>query len=929
MASTRRRLAVGTATVLGGLVLLLVLVPLLFRDRLENALKAQIGSGVEAHVDWSGVGASLLRDFPNLTLRVDDLVVSGRGPFAGDTLASVPGTRLVLDLGSVVRGLRGRGAFEVRSIELREPRIRLLVLEDGTANWDLGDRTVADPDAAPRPFNLTLHSFTVSDGSLVLDNRATGLRASVSGLAQSLRGDFAESRFTARTDATADSVSVHFAGVPYLNRVRLDVRADVAVDAEARRVEVRDNRVRLNALVLELSGSAEQRGDGLRLDLAFSAPGTDFAEILSLVPAVFARDFDAIRTTGRMAVSGWVRGDYGPDAFPAFALDARVQDGTVRYPDLPLPARDVALDLSLTNPGGDVDRTILDVGRFHVVLGDDPIDGSFRMATPVSDPDLEAAVTGRLDLANLARTFRLETVEELAGVVTAEAAVRARLSDLDAGRYERVAAEGTIGVAGLILRAIDLPHPLLVEEARLRLSPRHAELSAFRGSVGSSDLTLTGRLDNLLGFILLDEELRGEARMTSRHLALDEWRSEDDARAVPVPARIDFSLDATIDRITFAELDMRDATGRFHVRDQRLSMEDFRLRTLGGTMTLTGYYETLDPARPTFDMDLRLAEVDVPSAYAGLGTMQAFAPVARYAVGQLTAELRLNGVLGADLVPRHEVLSGLGSFRTAGLRLQDFPPLDRLADALQLPLLSDPGLIDVSSTLVIRDGRLHVSPFDVTIGDMVLNVAGSNGLDQSLDFNLGLQLPRSTLGAGADQVVATLISRTERGGIELRPSDVISLGARLTGNVTSPALSIDFRGFTSSAAQGVQQALQQEAERRVEAVERQLDAAADEARGRARAEAERLLAEAEESAATIREEARALASAIRREGDVQADALLNRATNPAARLAARPAADRLRQEAADRADRLVAEADARADALIAEARTRLEAAREP
>lgn len=342
---------------------------------------------------------------------------------------------------------------------------------------------------------------------------------------------------------------------------------------------------------------------------------------------------------------------------------------------------------------------------------------------------------------------------------------------------------------------------------------------------------------------------------------------------------------------------------------------------LGGAMAVTGYYETVDPAHPTFDVDVRVAQLDIPSAFAGLGTVRAFAPVAGYARGRVSADLRLNGTLTPEMHIVQEVLSAVGSFRTADVLLEGFPPLDRLAEALELPRLRDPGFLDVHSTLVIRDGRLHVNPFDVPIGGLTLNVAGSNGLDRSLRYTLGLEVPRSALGAGADRAVASLVSQAAGAGVEIHPADVISMAVQLGGTITNPSITTDFRGVTRSAAQGVEQTLRQEADRRAAELERQREEAAEEARQRAAAEAARLMADAQRRATIIRDEARALAERVRDEGYRQADALLERATTPAARLAARPAADRLRREADDRAARIIREADARADALLDQATT--------
>ena len=143
-----RKIAIGAAALLGALLLALVALPLLFRDRVAERIRAAVARSVDAEVRWEGAGLGLLGDFPNLTLRLDELSVAGVGRFDGDTLARVERLGVVLDLASVVRNLRRGEPIVVREVELVRPVARLLVLEDGAANWDI---VREDPDADPDP----------------------------------------------------------------------------------------------------------------------------------------------------------------------------------------------------------------------------------------------------------------------------------------------------------------------------------------------------------------------------------------------------------------------------------------------------------------------------------------------------------------------------------------------------------------------------------------------------------------------------------------------------------------------------------------------------------------------------------------------------------------------------------------------------------
>jgi nucleotide-binding universal stress UspA family protein len=897
-------------TVLLLLVALLIVLPLLFRDRIAQRVKLEVNKSLDARVDWRDVGLTFFRNFPNLTLRLDDLTVAGKGRFEGDTLAAIRHFQVVLDLASVLDNIVGSGGrpIVVRAIELEQPRLSLVALEDGTANWDITKKTpAAGPSQPAKPVAISLRRFKMRDAAIAYDDRKTKLKASLTGYDQSLTGDFSQDLVGIQTTADADTVSLTFAGISYLNRVKLGLTADVQADLARKSYTLKDTELRLNDLRLGVSGSARSAGKQLGLDLAFKAPSTKFRDILSLVPAIYAHDFQKVKTAGNIAVSGQVKGEYGDSIVPSFALTVKVDNAAFQYPDLPLPARDIFVDLAIANPGGSADSTVVKLQRFHLLLGRNPVDANMVLRTPLSDPDVDLRVKGKVDLADVRRSMKLDGIDQLAGSVAADAAVRTRMSFIDRKQYERVVASGTVDVGGLTVKGKDLPHPLSIQEASLRLAPERAELRSFAGSIGSSDVQASGSLENLLGFMFRDDVLRGTATVRSNRFNLDEWRTgEGDLQVIPVPPKIDFGLDVTVAELTYDKLAMTNAHGRLRVKDQRVTLEDFRMNTLGGEIGLTGFYETTHPAKPTFDVSLTMIKVNIPAAFQAFTTVQMLAPVAKYAVGTMSTDLRVNGALGKNMMPLFSGLSGGGSVQTSNLDLKNFPPLEKVVDLTKLQFLDNPGLDALRAAFQIREGRLFMKPFDVKLGGTTMNVSGSNGLDQSMQYTLGLRVPRSLMGGAANSAIAGLVSKAGTAGIDLNAAPEIPLGIQLGGTVTNPSVKVDVGSLASSVTEGVQQAVQQAATQKLSA------------------EATKLVQEAEQRAASIRQEAQTLADKVKAEGYQQADSLTAKATSPILQLAAKPAADQLRKQADSKAADIIREANQRADSLVAQARRQAE-----
>jgi hypothetical protein len=911
------RILAWTGGAIAVLLLLLLVLPYAFRGTIEERVKTQINKTVDARVDWRNLGLSFFRNFPNLTLTLDGLTAANVGKFQGDTLASVGHLRVVLDLASVLGNVMGGKPIVVRAVELDEPRLKLIALEDGTANWDITKKTPETPaQAASKPMAISLRKFEISNAAVAFDNRKAKLKALVSGYDQSLSGDFSQDLVAVQTRAGADSVSVTFAGIPYLNKVKLALTADVQADLVKKVYTLKQTGLKLNDLALGVIGSLAQRGGGvgtspsspsspssLYLDLAFSAPSTKFLSILSLVPAVYAHDFDKVKASGTFSIKGKVKGEYADSTFPALALDATVDNGAFQYPDLPLPARDIAMSLSIANPGGSADNTVVELKKFHVLIGRNPVDASMTLRTPISDPDVDARVKGRVDLADVRRTVKLEGVDQLAGTVSADAAVRTRLSAVEKKQYDQVAASGSVDVAGMTVKGQALPKPLAIQQASLRLAPQKAELRAFQGRVGSSDLAASGTIDNLLSFVMQDDTLRGVATVRSNNFNLDEWKSgEGDLQIIPVPPRIDFDLDATVAKLTYDKLVMNNARGRLRVKDQRITLDDFRMNTLGGEIGLTGYYETVDTTKPAFDVGFKMTKVNIPSAFEAFTTVQKLAPIAKYASGLVNTDLHLNGNLGKNMLPLFQGLTGKGSFLTTQVAISNFPPMEKMFDVTKLKLLDNPTMQTFKGAFQVREGRLFVQPFDVKVGGATMNIAGSNGLDQSLQYNVGLKVPRSLLGGGANEAIAGIVSKAGQAGVNLSAAPEIPLSIQLGGTVTSPTVKADIGSLTSSVAQGAEQAVKQ-------AVTAKVDSAAL-----------RLVADAEQKAAQIRQQAESLAANVKRTGYQQADSLTSKAKSPFEKLAAKPAADQLRKQSDQKAAGIISEADKKADDLVAEAK---------
>ncbi len=407
-------------------LILLTTLPIIFQGAIVDRIKDEVNEQLDARVDFGRYRISLLRSFPDASLRLDDIIVENEAPFEGDTLASIARLRVTIDL----RSLFGEG-FEIKHIQLNDPDLRFRLLEDGSANWDIVPMADKDPEempdepSEPSDFSLALRSVDIRNADILYHDDKFLTYVDVKGLTGRMRGDLTMDVTNVRTrNARIDALSLRYDRMPILSNVGVDLTAEVEMNLRDWVFTFRENEFVLNALPLVFDGAISLPEDGgTMMDFSFASARSDFAAFLSIIPALYTDDFANLRTDGSMAMQGKVNGLLKGDQIPGFDFLVKVDEGMFSYPDLPESVRDVQIDLQVANEGTRMDDVRIDMPVFSLNMGNNPFQARFAMRNPISDPWVDLAMNFHLNLDEVMQFIPLEEDLVLAG--NAEANIEA------------------------------------------------------------------------------------------------------------------------------------------------------------------------------------------------------------------------------------------------------------------------------------------------------------------------------------------------------------------------------------------------------------------------------------------------------------------------------------------------------------------------
>ena len=319
-----------------GLALLLVLIcliiiPFLFKDELVQIIKDNVNASVEAKVDFGDFDLTLFKDFPDFTFSVNDISVMGVEQFDSLQLASIGTASFTLDVMSVIKGDK----MKIRGIHIDKAFLNALVLEDGTANYDIlkeSETSEGDTTDVRDEYVILLEEYDLTNSEIVYDNKSLGAYIHIKDLNHSGQGTLTDKRYDLFTRTTSSDVDVIYDGLQYLKTADTEIVANFDIQDDFREINFNENEIRVNQLFLEVAGVVNLPEDGIDMDLEYRSTKTDLKNILSLVPAEYMPDLEGLTTKGAVDLSGTVKGHYDDFSFPGFSVHASIDQGRNSIP---------------------------------------------------------------------------------------------------------------------------------------------------------------------------------------------------------------------------------------------------------------------------------------------------------------------------------------------------------------------------------------------------------------------------------------------------------------------------------------------------------------------------------------------------------------------------------------------------------------------
>jgi uncharacterized protein involved in outer membrane biogenesis len=716
-------LAVVVAAVIVLLVLASVVVKIIFtKDKLLSLLVPRIESTLDRKVEIEDVSVSI---WGGLGVDVQGMTVWNKPGFFQNELFKFDQLSIRVKFWPLLRK-----RIEVKKLILENPQINLETSKDGISNFADLIKGEAERISMPAAFD----QLQITNGKIVyLDDknkRTIILRQFEESAILSLDEKMENAQISGKI--TVPSIDLSLPGYSgKLPPLTLSLEHDVNLNMPGQFLDVTALKIGIAQVRMDVKGRVERLNTSPVLDLKVDSESIPLKDVFASLPREEGSPLNQLSTSGDVSITASIQGGLGKELTPEIQGKVTIKDARIDFASVPKP---------FTMPYGEMNFNNRSVSFFssEAKLADAPMELKLVLED-FADPSLTSELRTKLNLAVLGELVELPQQTRFAGHadinIKAYGKTKKPEKMILSGRVDLQKVEAATPALGVPVRNLD---------AGISLKDGNLDISKLSLSMGKSSLNLQGKLYGAVPYILSSgkEKPLFSFNLNSSFIDLDEIfpvsgkgevkPASPGADAAPLPP-INASGQIFIQRGRFRGIEFADFSSRLEVTGGLLELENIVSTIYSGTVGGKVSTDLKQPEHLQFDMNLTANQIEANDF------MSRFAALDDRLFGKLNLNATFSGE-GNRLEDIHKSILAQGTVNFTDGKLVNWELVDSLSSFVGARIAREQGIRTLRNSFRIENGRVWFDDFSAATKDGDFELAGSVGLDGSLDYELTLIL---------------------------------------------------------------------------------------------------------------------------------------------------------------------------------------------
>jgi hypothetical protein len=789
-------------------IAILIATPFVLESKIDTIVQNYADKNLDADLSFDDISLSLVSSFPKAEVSVKNLKIITKAPFKNETLATAKSISFEMPVGELFKDTKE--PLVVNEIITDELLLTLKTNKNGTTNYDIvivNDTGGSTSDSTATGFSFDIENYELNNSAFTYIDEDANTNLYLTEINHYGKGVFSGEQSELNT-ITQAKISMSIDSTEYLSNNIIKLDALIGMDLEHQKYTFKENKGFINALPLEFDGFFQIVEKGQHIDISFKNPESSFKDFLAIIPKAYAKNIENVSTSGNFVVNGIIKGLVSDETIPTLDINMKSNNASFKYPDLPKSVDNISIDASVKNITGNIEDTFIDINTLDFKIDQDVFKSEAHIKNLTNNILVNANLDGVLNLANMTKAYPIALENQLSGILKGKLNTAFDMNAIETNAYQRIKNNGSVSISNFIFSSEDIVNPIQINNADLTFKSGTVSLNSFDALTGKSDFSATGTINNLIGFLLSDNKLRGNFNVTSNVFAISDFMVEDTSKvstsnkttsqeeSLKIPDFLDCTITANAKTVLYDNLTLKNVKGQLDIKDQNANLKNMTTELFKGQLGISGNVSTKD-AKPKFDMQLAMQQFDISQAFEELEMLKALAPIANVLQGKLDSTIDVSGFLDENFSPDLATITGnaIAEVLTHKVDASNSPLLSGLGNKLDFIDFTKLDLKDVKTKLSFENGQVTVNPFTINYEDIPIEVSGTHSFSNTMNYNAVLQVPATYLGSEVNRLIG-----------KINDEDINSISIPVTasigGTFSSPNITTDLtRGVTNLTQQ--------------------------------------------------------------------------------------------------------------------------------
>ncbi len=543
-----------------------------YGDKLKDKAVSELNQVLNSPVKVGAIGLRTFKNFPNLTLVIQQISFEESYPVQQKSLAWCESAEITFGVWNLFSK-----TFRIRKITLNNLKVDAAKDKKGNKNYEIFKPAANNKATQSFDFN----ALELINANIRFQDDSSKLAAKLFTELWVLSGQFSNDLFQLKSKG---KVSIGFIknGQDYVKDKNIVLNTNLTVNHITQTLRFRSSEIVLEGIPLLLNGEYALQAHGeskLNINLKNGA----LAALLDLPYVRDQTNLKNLKTEGKLDFNLVLKKSKRMSLAGTFSM----QDASVAEKDMGNLAENISLQGNLNISEK---QQLLSIKTFSLTMADENLNGKFKLSN-FSKPNIEGAIKGKIELARL-QSFMPDAVSELSGILALNLNCQ---FDYDNFINKQV-------VRGDEIKGNISGKNIHLSQGKLNFTETNFDVASladkliikqFSTKLDSVEYEAKGEIEQLWAYLLSDKTLRCAIDLTVPKLNLKTYQEQTQNEAASIqnsvafalPPRVAAKLNLNIGTISTLQGEAKRVHAVVKMHKPNIIFEQFSIAALSGVLS--------------------------------------------------------------------------------------------------------------------------------------------------------------------------------------------------------------------------------------------------------------------------------------------------------------------------------------------------------